>query len=364
MQLSEAMERSSNNFDLMRLVAAWVVLASHSYALTGSPGEPVALLLGYEAGGGLAVDVFFVISGFLVTRSRAARGLAAYAASRALRVVPALTALVVFDVAVGALQATCPVGDFLTDRLTLKHLLGAVPFVTTVSLPCLFADLPVARTVNGSLWTLPIESLLYVIVGLAGLAVSPRRPAFAGLAVLAAAGFAAAVAAGLSYDNLGPVFRYPVKLPIHTYQFLRLAVFFALGAACFTLADRVVLDGRWAALALAALLASGLVPYGFAVAMLTIPYLVLYAAYALPATDSLLRPVGDLSYGVYLYAFPVQQSVVNLLGREVGPWGVTLIATPVVLVLAWLSWRLVERPALRRRGRLGGQGAEPLAASA
>ena len=89
-----------NNIDLMRLIAASMVLVAHCWPLTGSGDvDPVTLLSGYRVGGGsLAVMIFFVLSGFLVTKSAIDRALGDYIVSRALRIVPALAVVSAIEV--------------------------------------------------------------------------------------------------------------------------------------------------------------------------------------------------------------------------------------------------------------------------
>ncbi len=84
--------------------------------------------------------------------------------------------------------------------------------------------------------------------------------------------------------------------------------------------------------------------------MLAIPYLVAYAAYCTPRALRRLTGQGDVSYGVYVYAFPIQQALVATLG-PISPVVLAVIAAPLVWLAGFASWRLVERPMLRRKQR-------------
>jgi peptidoglycan/LPS O-acetylase OafA/YrhL len=80
-------------------------------------------------------------------------------------------------------------------------------------------------------------------------------------------------------------------------------------------------------------------------------YLSYWFAYALPPVCRMLTRFGDASYGVYIWAFPVQQTIIQVAGVDASPWLVLVVATPVVWLLAIASWRLIERPALRHKPR-------------
>ena len=80
-------------------------------------------------------------------------------------------------------------------------------------------------------------------------------------------------------------------------------------------------------------------------------YLSYWFAYALPPIGRFVTRFGDASYGVYIWAFPVQQTIVQVGGEDLSPWAVIAIATPIVVVLAQLSWHLIEAPALRHKPR-------------
>ena len=93
------------------------------------------------------------------------------------------------------------------------------------------------------------------------------------------------------------------------------------------------------------------------VAAVTLPYAALTLALRPPGALRVLTAPGDVSYGLYVYAFPVQQAAASLGAST--PLAVTAAALPVTYALALASWRLVEAPALglKRRLRSGGPGA-------
>ena len=108
--IADAWGGPRNNFNLMRLVAAWLVIYGHAHAITGIPGnDGIASVTGFRAAGAVAVDMFFVLSGFLIAASLARNSVRGYLASRALRILPALLACVALTTfVVGPLLTTDP----------------------------------------------------------------------------------------------------------------------------------------------------------------------------------------------------------------------------------------------------------------
>lgn len=187
-----------NNFDLLRLGAAVVVLVSHCYPLTASGEDPLQRWTGHTAGE-LGVTIFFAISGYLVTVSWLADPQPRrFAARRGLRLLPALIVVAfVTAFALGPAVTTLGLGAYLADPVPYLYAFRTsvlVPIAGT--LPGVFTDNPFPNAVNGSLWTLPVEALAYVMVLVAGLLGLLRRSATAVL--LGAAALAAFLASAWS----------------------------------------------------------------------------------------------------------------------------------------------------------------------
>lgn len=332
----------TNNFNLIRLAAAWLVLFSHSFPLTGSP-EPFGIFFGYLSGGGLAVDVFFLISGYLITQSAAHRSLLDFCVARALRILPALFFAVVFCILIGATFTTLSQAEYWSHPATWDYLRNAYLFPIRFPLPGVFDNNPVGGP-NGSLWTLPIEATMYIIS--ACLLVLAIRSWKAFLALTVAFGvcyFVSQWQFGLSWANKGGNILPGVPL----FNFLGMGYFFFAGAVLLKLAP----TASWAGVGFAGLafIASAWMPRhaGEVVYFLTLPYLVYAVAFI--GRSSPKRRAGeraDLSYGIYLYAFPVQQCIVHVWGADIGPLWLAALATPPTVFLAAASWRVIERPAL------------------
>ena len=346
MKLADVVADRDNNFNLIRLVAAWAVLFSHSFVLaTGSDAsEPLRASLG-KPWSSMAVDVFFITSGFLVTASLFARGSALeFVWARVLRIYPALLIMVALAVFVLGLHfSSLPVEQFLGSDQTRTFVFKNTTLVTGVAfnLPGVFEALPYARAVNGSLWTMPIEIRMYgVLVGLwIVLAVlgRRRRQVFSvALVALAVGGLAVHFWTHYQTHTSSSVYRW-------FYMFFT-------GAAYFVLREWIWLSGRVFWLMLSAIVLSALDrEIFFAVYSLCLAYVLFWLAYSPGGTVRGYNRLGDYSYGVYIYAFPVQQTIVALVpGISVAQ--LVIAGTLATLVLASLSWYLIESRALRWKG--------------
>lgn len=359
MRLAAYVGGRDNNFNLIRLVAAFAVLVSHSYPLTGAAAsEPFrSLSLGMTLGE-FAVNIFFVTSGFLVFASlKRSDNVGEFAAARAVRIFPGLLAMLVFVVGVlGPVLSSLSLIDYLVHPETRAYAWTNATLLPTIVLtghdwlPGLFTENPFRNAVNGSLWTLPIEVVLYL--GLAGLwvfswAARGRRSALFMLSVLG-------VGAGL----LAVALLVHFKTGAWYGKVADMGYMFFCGAGLYVLRARVDLSARGAGFALAALLFSAWFHQDlfYLACLLLLPYLLLYVAYVPAGRIRAINRLGDYSYGIYIYAFPLQQAVATLV-PGVAPWQMTVLAGSATVACAVLSWHLVEQRGLafRRRERtIGG----------
>lgn len=343
--IAEAARGRQNNFDLIRFIAAGFVIVSHSFAVSGGFAEPG---VGSTTLGTLGVYIFFSISGFLVTKSWLAHPrLSAFIGKRLLRIMPGLIGATLFVVfIVGPIFSSVPLRQYLTDPETLKYFGNPWLFNLAYTLPGVFAANAFPQNVNGPIWTLPHEFLAYLGLAAAGyLGFLRKRPhlviSFVTVLILAYAFIAI-----FHKDNL-------YILDIQLSSFVRMIMFFAMGSLLYLNRHRIVLSEPLALLATLILLASPNLPGQFYLRLLAIPYLVIYLALLPSRYAHKFGQHGDFSYGMYIYAWPVQQSIEALAHNAIGPLRMTATAFPVILLLAAGSWHLIEKPALQLKGRFG-----------
>lgn len=333
--LKDAFEGTSNNFHLIRLLAALAVIYGHSYHITATPGGDLFLqLVGFKFIGGVAVDIFFVISGFLITASLERHGTVTYLAARCLRIFPALIVAVLLSVFVlGALLTTAP--DYWVNPQTWSYLYNnALMIRTEYMLPGVFEGNP-DHGVNGSLWSLPVEFRLYLVfLLLSGLGLL-RREAYFGFAIIV-------LLAGLVI-----VPRYPIFSQYSNW--VNVTAYFMAGALFWKYRDQVPMT-PWLVLGVLGLCLLFHGTDNFYLAFfVALVYLTFYVA-MMPLPRWLHIRGRDLSYGVYLYGWPVQQLLVYFWPGQ-GAMANTLFGCLAALGLAFLSWTFIEHPALSLKRR-------------
>ena len=318
--------RAGNGYNRIRLIAALLVLFSHAFPITGAV-EPLERLGLDTSLGLLSVAAFFVISGVLISASYERSQLARFVEKRVMRIMPALAVSVLLCVfLLGPLLTRSP--DYFSQGQTWAYLGRAVFFPTAHELPGLFADHP-NTAVNGSLWSLLYEVICYVGVAMA-LCFRAKK-----LLVIGAWLMSFALARAIPEDAGGGL--YYVRTLAELFRF------FGAGMLLYLYRDRIPIRADIGLGAALLVLAGAFTPVFEEVCAVAGSYAVIALAYLWKPLQSSSET--DFSYGVYIYAFPVQQAVYQLVG---GNWAVNiLVALPITLGLAALSWYLVERPAMR-----------------
>jgi peptidoglycan/LPS O-acetylase OafA/YrhL len=332
-----------NNLTALRWFAAGLVLYGHAFVFLGLP-EP--LFLQWVPMGPLGVYIFFAISGYLVAQSwdRDPHVLR-FLAKRALRIFPGLAVCTLLSVLVlGPLLTTLDAGTYWRNEHTRGYLTNMALYIT-YHLPGVFANNRLPHAVNGSLWSLPVEFFMYLLLALLGLlaaafkAVSNRLLAWAVGVMALVFMLLAALWAGTTNEAL-VMYRTDLR------QVPMCGVYFLVGVSlyCFKLTKYFTLSN--VLLALVLWLCLGVQPHWFAMAAwVVLPFVVL--AFGLALQPWLVRMhAHDYSYGIYIYAFPVQQTLVSFWPEMALP--AYLLSTLVITVaLAALSWHFVEKPALK-----------------
>ena len=283
----ESDKRHHNNFDGLRLLAALLVLFSHMFALSGR-WEP--RFIGDHSFGNLGVLIFFSISGYLISASWFSDpNIFRFSLRRFLRIVPGLTIAIIISWTV----------------------------VTSLGLSR-FPGNPL-HALNGSLWTIPYEIYCYILI--ASLGLLTRSPALV-LSLTLLVAYAFLPKSFLSYFGLffagGALLQQYVRLR-SVYALLG----FFLSSAMFLSINETIIG----------------------LALIIPPATVWIGTQSWPVLNMAGRK-GDISYGIYIYAWPIQQIVVTHVGSTSPYIWLLLPSLTITLAVAWLSWHLVEHPAL------------------
>ena len=329
-----------NNFDALRLLAAILVIFSHAFLIAQGTQEhePLIWLTGRQAIFGLAgVFVFFAISGYLVTQSWENTASAPrYLLKRCLRIFPGLVvALILSAFVLAPLVTTLPLAEYLARPEPYHYVVGnAALSVKVHELPgVLFVDNPVGLEINGSLWTLRYEFLMYLMVMALGL----MRLLWPWTCFVLLALGMTCVQFPVTFGGLG--------------GWGWMLSFFAVGMALYKLRHTRIFDFRIALAALALLVVSVFAGGFILLFPLTGCYLALWLALNPRIPPLRAARWGDLSYGLYIYGWPAEQLVIWLKGGHAPWWQVFGGGLVIAGALAFVSWHLIEGPALRLKPR-------------
>lgn len=340
MMLDAVAKGRNNNLDMIRFIAAVLVILCHAFPLSLGEGvlDPLAKLTGDQISfGSLAVGVFFVYGGFLIAKSMCRiEKTGAYYKARIARIFPPLIAVTLVLVFImGPVVTSLPVGKYFTSAGTYKYLLNGV-LVLQHNLPGVFEENIYGAAVNGPLWTLPIEFLCYVMCWVLYKFRLMGKKSMCITIVLFSVGCVGADVLSGRIAVLAPMIR-PMGL------------FFA-GMVYYVYRERIKMNGWLCLFSLAAMVLSAaldVLPYTIFVFF---PYFFFYIGFACPVKFADFAKRGEVSYGMYLCAWPIQQILSMMLAGPDGtmsPWMNFIITVPLAVLFGYLLHKGVEQPVLR-----------------
>lgn len=345
--------RKENAFDVLRLIFALLVIYTHSFVLftTNKSDIVVTLSKGQIDSATFAVWGFFVISGFLITQSLlASESYLIYFIKRALRIFPAFfISLLLSAIILGPLVSNLNITeyflgnqganpfDFIWKNITF-NIFGYAWAIRDV-----FLNNPFPIGINGSMWTLKHEVACYSFLVVLGALGVIKRSFFLLLStlitlilVILTTGF------GIILSNLPETWWI-----LNIVEFPRFLIFlflFQLGAVFYCYRDKIFFNNFLLFVAVFIIFPLnyfGIIKYWV---LLIWPGLVIYLGTCF--NENIVKKYGDFSYGVYIYAFPIQQALAFILFGKVNIYIYMLLAYGATLAISALSWRFIEKPAL------------------
>lgn len=351
---TELAKRPQNAIGFLRLLFASLVIVSHSPEMLDgdSHREPLHMLFGTITFGGLAVDAFFLISGYLIAASFAASASTwSYFVKRILRIYPAFILCTLVCVLVVA-----PLGGAHLAGLGVRDWARVAVRLVTLKAPEVkgaFDGLPYASALNGSAWTISYEFRCYILAavfGLLGFYARKRRGAFLAVTIAILASnllFLTPLADKLRHMPgwFDGIFGAPELI-------LRLWSAFVVGTCFWLFKDKITYRWLWAVLGVLPLAGLLFLPVAGELSLVVLGgYFLFTTAYT--ATWRPLHIINgkeDISYGVYLYAWPVAL-LVMWWWRDVPVTVLTVITFVGACVLGAVSWFALEKPAMSLRRR-------------
>jgi len=356
----------NNTLDILRLMAAVFVILNHSYPLTGNIGILCGVL-----GGGIAVGTFFTISGYVIAQSWFSDPTPSrFLWKRVLRLVPGLVAVVIFTIfIIGPINTSLSLQEYFFNIHTWMYLLVILLFRPIRTLPGVFILNAYPTAVNGSLWTIPLEFRMYILLCLMGMiGMLKNRKIFLSIVILTCTIYI--------YSILLPV--WPVNILTNAFGYIYINEYilhtvnagipldyppynllFCIGTLFYLYKDQIKFNNGLALVAAIGLLVSSIsfsivsanVSYLLIAILICLPYLVLYLG-QLPIKQlyNIGDRYGDYSYGLYIYAFPVQQTIAHFMPK-ISPIPMFALSLPTTFIFAYSSWWLLEKKALSLKKR-------------
>lgn len=334
-------ERFQNNYDLLRMFAAFCIIFFHSFALVGKTDlEPLVQLSHARINFSfIGLSIFFCISGCLIAKSAVkSPSLVNYLWKRFLRIQPLLIATCFVTVFfLGPLLTENSIKDYFLNVHTYTYFRNILPvFGIQFTLPGVFVHQLKDKGINGSLWTLIVEERLYLLMTVVFLYRKDKSFYFIFLIALL----------NLFY-LLNRFFFYGEMLPYFSDIAFFYALLFLNSAALylcnFRFKNKNVLV---TIIALIAFLLAVIFPGIDFIYFISLPLLV-NAIAKIKGKTNYAGKYGDFTYGTYVFSFPVQQTLIS--EGILNPYLVFILTVVIVLPLAVLSWNLIEKRFLRLR---------------
>ncbi|MDE9484194.1 acyltransferase family protein [Xenorhabdus bovienii] len=335
MQLSTILNKDNNNLDIIRIIAACMVIYGHAYAISPKIGEDdlINTLLRFDYSGSLAVKIFFFISGLVVSNSLLKnRNILNFIISRFFRIWPALITTIVFGYLISICLSTISLEQFTKDAPFFKYFFNSMTLKFTWSFPGVFEGNNI-NTFNGSLWTIPYEVGAYIIMACSLSLVNYHRNISIALCIIVI--IDPILLNGIIFTN-----------SMHNEEIKFLPFCFSLGVLFSIIKDYIKIN------------LSNLLMLFFIMTILKyqgsnlyIPFFYLTFFYFILYLSSvkimlLLKPKYDISYGVYLWGFPVQQFIASYIGNMSIILN-QIVSVIVALFFGFISWVIIEEKMMK-----------------
>lgn len=332
-----------NFFTPLRLIFASLVVIGHAFVIAMRDASLEPKVLFHYTFSYLAVNMFFIASGFLVTKSMLYRGDGAgFVAARGLRIYPALIVHVLFVMLIiGPLATNLPLAEFFSSpQWWLQPLMVLTFFETNMSMPGIFST---NAEPYGSvpLWTLRYEILAYIgtlLIFLLGF----MRKKWMVLAQFVVPSMAYMIASVTGIFD---------QLPGTGQNILRFGIAYGLGAAIYAYRDRLSFNWLVLPLLFGATYLIRNTPASEVMMNVVLAYFVMLTAYMRAPKLAWTQKLSDTSYGIYIYHWCVLQMLFYWF-PSLNTWQLFAFGFPITAGLAWLSWTYVEKPMLGKKSWL------------
>lgn len=334
MYLGEYTNKKSNNLNLIKFFAALAVIISHSYPLSKGT-DCVDNLLKISKGslglGGLAVAVFFISSGYLVSKSIEKKNdTIQYLKARSVRIFPPLIFTIFLTILVCGLFFTkLSKVDYFFNFNTIKYGLNMI-LIPVHNLPGVFESNIYGSVVNGALWTLPIEFLCYIILLIIYKLNMLNKKTYKIITPIIFIGYLSLNYIDLTVFQIAKLYLQPMFI-------------FYAGSLFYVFRNEIRINTTTFVINFILFLVFVLTGFGNLATILFFPYIILYVSFYLTQCHTCIAKVGNISYGMYLTGFPIQQMLVSSFGGEMSVVLNMLMSILISIIVGYMVYFLVEK---------------------
>lgn len=332
-RLSDTVGTKSENLHLMRFIASLMVIVSHSFIIsTGVESNEwfVRLTNGQLTMGGFAVAVFFLCGGYLIAMSAEKNQTARkFFTARAIRLFPALVFSTFFTIIICGLVSEWGQIMYYTSSTTWEYMKNSI-FLRVYYLPGVFTSNPYGPTVNGSLWTLPVEFICYILCFVAMKLKLTKKKTYPFTVPFVIAGAVLVWILGLTI----PLAR----------ELIRPVLLFYIGMGYWIYREHIYFNIRNLVIATAAFVLLMVIGQGTLAMLLAFPYIMMHIWFGMKQCSPKIGKWGNYSYGIYLWGFPVQQLVMHFYPEFfMEPVLNAILSIPIAIVFGMITYWVAEK---------------------
>ncbi len=329
-----------NNFDFLRLIFALCVIITHSYTLTGAAETDWlhTLTNGQVFFSYIGVRGFFIISGYLIYQSLLrSKSLYVFYWHRILRIFPGLIVVLLLTIILGVFVYTGDFHSYITNKSVWTYFPNNIKlFRLQGTIQGIFENNPYKDDINGSIWTLGYEFICYVLLS---------------LLFFIKRGHLIILSAVCAFFYISNIFFFDtfskISFIIYAKDLIDFGTFFFAGAllACLKIEKNKYRNILMYS-SFVTLLISLQLGFFIEIHLLAMPVaILLFGVSATKYISGISKKIGDMSYGIYIYAFAIQQTLVHFFHFE--QFALTIYASLISIVFGYLSWHLIEKQALK-----------------
>jgi peptidoglycan/LPS O-acetylase OafA/YrhL len=324
--LTTVIQKNNNNFNLTRLIAALLVIYGHSFTLfySGKHSDMISQLIYFTNSGGLSLNIFFFLSGLLITSSFENNNAFQFIKHRLFRLLPALFVCTMFTVfIVGPITTSWKLSDYFLNSNTWLYFFNNISiYKISFLLPGVFTSNYYPNIVNGSLWSLSLELKCYVLVLLLGIINVFKRKRYTVIAIML-------IYTCTLFNNTS----------LNRFLFREQFILFLIGCLAYVFRNQIKIDFKIAIVSVILCAINCFFHCYEIIFWIGLAYLVLFFS-----SIELIRDIkipGDYSYGIYIYGFLVQQVYAHYCPGA-GIANGLIVTFPITILLGVLSWHFVE----------------------